>query len=255
VYLVGAGPGDLGLLTLRGRALLRRCDVVIYDGLVNPDLLRFVRPGAERVEIGPPHDAGRLSQEEVCRLMVRRARQGRRVVRLKGGDPFIFGRGGEEAQALVRAGVEWKVVPGVSAGHAAPAYAGIPLTHRGHASSVAFVTGHECGAKASVDWHALAKAADTLVVFMGAGNLPRIVPALREAGRPDHTPVAAIEQGTWLGQRVRVASLGTILGLLEGDPLQTPALLVVGDVAALHAELAWFGGARGEAARVLSGVP
>src|SRR5262249_7423818 len=156
------------------------------------------------------------------------------------GDPFIFGRGGEEAQALTEAGVEWEVVPGVSAGCAVPAYAGIPLTHRHHASSVAFVTGHECGSKSAVDWDQLANAVDTLVIFMGAKNLPRIVSSLQKAGRDSATPIAVIERGTYAHQRVRLATLESIVSMVEDDPVGLPALLVVGDVVKLHEQLNWL---------------
>ncbi|RMG47485.1 MAG: uroporphyrinogen-III C-methyltransferase, partial [Acidobacteria bacterium] len=212
VYLVGAGPGDPELLTVKGRRALERCQVVIYDALVNPELLQYVAPEAERIFVGRPHERERLSQSEIERIMITRAREGKIVVRLKGGDPFIFGRGGEEAWALAEAGIDWEIIPGVSSGHAVPAYAGIPLTHRAYASSVAFVTGHECADKRSpVDWHRLAQAVDTIVIFMGVRNLARIVRALREGGRSSTTPIAIIEWGTYAEQRVHVGTLGTIL--------------------------------------------
>lgn len=238
VYLVGAGPGDPGLLTVKGDALLRRCDVVIYDALVDPAILAIVPAEAERIFVGAAHDPARLSQREIEGLMIARARQGKRVVRLKGGDPFIFGRGGEEALALTRAGVPWEVVPGVSAGHGVPAAARIPLTCRGYASSVAFVTGHECSDKnSSVAWDKLAQAADTLVIFMGARTLPVIVEALLRGGRSIATPMAVIERGTSPGERVRVATLGTIRQMIARDPVEAPALIVVGEVVSLRARL------------------
>lgn len=238
VYLVGAGPGDPGLLTVKGYELLRRCEVVIYDALIDPAILTIVPTEAERIFVGAAHDPARLSQQEIERLMITRARQGKRVVRLKGGDPFIFGRGGEEALALTRAGVPWEVVPGVSAGHGVPALAGIPLTCRGYASSVAFVTGHQCSEKgSSVAWDTLAQAADTLVIFMGARTLPLIVEALLRGGRSPATPIAVIERGTFPGERVRVATLGTISEIIARDPVETPALIVVGEVVSLRAQL------------------
>jgi len=241
VYLVGAGPGDPGLLTLKGCEVLKSCEVVIYDALVNPALVEYVPPEAERIFIGHSRHHDRITQAEVHRLMIERARHGKVVVRLKGGDPFIFGRGGEEALALAEAGIEWEVVPGVSAGHAVPAYAGIPLTHRAYASSVAFVTGHECDGKRSpVAWDKLATAVDTLVVFMGAKNLPRLVAALLEAGRAPSTPVAVIEQGTHPDQRVRVATLETVLDAVAEPPIGTPTLIVVGEVVSLSVQRSAF---------------
>jgi uroporphyrin-III C-methyltransferase len=238
VYLVGAGPGDPGLLTLKGGEALKGCDVVIYDALIAPALVQYAPAEAERIFIGPTHDPTRITQTEIYRLMIGRARQGKVVVRLKGGDPFIFGRGAEEAVALSEAGVPWEVVPGVSSGHAVPACAGIPLTHRAYASSVAFVTGHECDGKLSpVAWHKLATAVDTLVIFMGAKNLPRLVATLLEAGRAPSTPVAVIEGGASPDQRVRVATLGTILDTLADAPVETPALTVVGEVVSLRERL------------------
>ena len=240
VYLVGAGPGDPGLLTLRGYEVLRICDVVIYDALINTELLGFTPPDTERIFIGQPRQKNRIKQEEVQRIMISRAGQGKVVARLKGGDPFVFGRGGEEAAALARAGVEWEVVPGVSSGHAVPAYAGIPLTHRDISSSVAFVTGHEQKEKSfSVDWNALAKAADTLVIFMGSENLRNIVAALTKAGRPASTPIAVIECGTTPQQCVYTATLGTILNQVAEGKIKTPALTIVGNVVQLHEKLSW----------------
>ena len=240
VYLVGAGPGDVGLLTLKGHELLERAEVILYDHLVNPAMLSLASPTALVTCVGSTHDPARLTQDEIHQFLIRHARNGKLVVRLKGGDPFIFGRGGEEAQALTEAGIEWEVVPGVSAGHAVPAYAGIPLTHRDHASSVAFVTGHECGDKRSVDWRKLATAVDTLVIFMAARSLIGIVASLLDAGRPRSTPIAVIEQGTSTCQHVRLATLGTIVDSAEVDPIVSPALIVVGKVAALHRQLGWF---------------
>jgi uroporphyrinogen III methyltransferase/synthase len=238
VYLVGAGPGDPGLLTVKGCEVLRSCDVVIYDALANPVLVQYAPPEAERIFVGRTHSQERITQAEIHRLMIERARQGKVVVRLKGGDPFIFGRGGEEALALAEAGIEWEVVPGVSSGHAVPAYAGIPLTHRGAASSVALVTGHECADKHSrVAWEKLAIAVDTLVIFMGAKNLPRIVTTLLEAGRAPSTPMAIIEWGTYADQRVRVATLGTVFNTLTEAPVEPPALIIIGDVVSLSGQL------------------
>ncbi|MFQ5675922.1 MAG: uroporphyrinogen-III C-methyltransferase [bacterium] len=238
VYLVGAGPGDPGLLTIRAANALKESDVVIYDYLINLALLEYTSTTSEKVFVGKPRQRDRKSQDEIQELMIRKARQGKRVVRLKGGDPFIFGRGGEEVLALTAAGIDWEVVPGVSSGHAVPAYAGIPLTHRDMASSVAFVTGHERKNKTnSVDWNRLAAAVDTLVIFMGAGNLPHVVTVLVEAGRPSDTPIAIIENGTSENVRVLTATLATILKIVGDGKIKTPALIVVGKVVALHKKL------------------
>lgn len=241
VYLVGAGPGDPELLTLKAYNVLKKCDVVIYDALINPDLLQYAPSYSEQIFIGHPRSKRRIKQEHIEQIMIARAYQGKTVVRLKGGDPFIFGRGGEEALALTEAGIEWQVVPGISAGHAVPAYAGIPLTHRGYASSVAFVTGHQCESKSTpVAWDKIATSVDTLVIFMSAKKLPQIVAALIEAGRTHSTPIAVIECGTHPDQKVRVATLGTILEKLSDEPVRTPALTIVGEVVRLHEKLCWY---------------
>jgi uroporphyrinogen III methyltransferase/synthase len=205
VYLVGAGPGDPGLITVRGRELLERCDAIVYDALANPTLL--VGLDAEQYDVGKrggSTDSAR--QEEISTLLVRLAREGKRVVRLKGGDPFVFGRGSEEAQVLAEAGIPFEVVPGITAGIAAPAYAGIPVTHRGVSTSVTFVTGHEDPTKGAptIDWDALARSGSTLVLYMGVRPLERIVAALRSAGMSDDTPAAAVQWGTHAAQRTLV---------------------------------------------------
>lgn len=241
VYLVGAGPGDPELLTLKACELLMACDVVVHDALVNPAVLRYVPANAERIFVGKPRNTDRLCQHDVARLLIDKARAGKLVVRLKGGDPFLFGRGGEEADALVNAGIPWEVVPGVSAGLAVPAFAGIPVTDRRYASSVAFVTGHSSAAtEHPVDWSALAHAVDTLVIFMGVRELPRIVAALLQAGKPESTPIALLERGTTADQRTRVGTLGSIVDVVQHDPMVTPALIVIGDVVRCHHRLAWF---------------
>ena len=252
VALVGAGPGDPELMTVRGLALLRRADVVVYDRLVDPRLLDEARPDAIRVFVGKASGAHTLPQREINALLVRHAVRGRRVVRLKGGDPFVFGRGGEEADALAAAGIPFEVVPGVSSAVAVPAYAGIPVTHRGTASSFAVVTGHEDEAKgeASVDWARLATAVDTLVVLMGTRSLPQIARALLDAGRRPDTPVALVRWGTTDAQETVVGRLDEIATLPAAVRLAPPVVIVIGDVVALRERLAWFGGAAhiGEAA-------
>jgi uroporphyrinogen III methyltransferase/synthase len=244
VALVGAGPGDPGLMTVRGLALLRRADVIVYDRLVDPRLLDEAPLDALRIFAGKASGAHVLSQERINALLVAHARRGRRVVRLKGGDPFVFGRGGEEADALAAAGIPFEIVPGVSAAVAVPAYAGIPVTHRGAASSFAVVTGHEDEGKAeaSVDWARLATAVDTLVILMGARGLPRITRVLLDAGRRADTPVALIRWGTTDAQATLVGRLDEIAALAEAARLAPPVVVVVGDVVALRRRLAWFAG-------------
>ena len=244
VALVGAGPGDPGLMTVRGLALLRRADVVVYDRLVDPRLLDEAPLDALRIFAGKASGAHVLSQERINALLVAHARRGRRVVRLKGGDPFVFGRGGEEADALATAGIPFEIVPGVSAAVAVPAYAGIPVTHRGVASSFAVVTGHEDEGKteASVDWAQLATAVDTLVILMGARSLPRIARALLDGGRRADTPVALIRWGMTDAQATLVGRLDEIAALAEATRLAPPVVVVVGDVVALRQRLAWFAG-------------
>ena len=243
VALVGAGPGDPGLMTVRGLALLRRADVVVYDRLVDPRLLDEARPDAHRVFVGKASGAHTLPQPEINALLVRHAAQGRRVVRLKGGDPFVFGRGGEEAEALAAAGIPFEIVPGVSSAVAVPAYAGIPVTHRAVASSFAVVTGHEDEGKdeAAVDWSRLATAVDTLVILMGVRSLPRIAAALLEAGRAPATPVALVRWGTTDAQETVVGRLDQIATLAAAVRLAPPVVIVVGDVVNLRERLAWFG--------------
>src|SRR5215470_17579944 len=242
VYLVGAGPGDPGLLTLRGAELLGRADVVVYDGLANAALLAHAPQAAERVYAGKKHSehGPPLTQQAICALLVERARRGLTVVRLKGGDPFVFGRGGEEAEALADAGVPFEIVPGVSAVSAVPAYAGIPLTHRDAAASVAFIaTGQEEEGHQRVDWSAAARA-DTIVLFMAVKPLPEIAAALVAAGRDPATPAAFIRWGTTAAQKTLVAPLGSIAAAVSAAGLEPPALILVGDVVRYRERLAWF---------------
>jgi len=242
VYLVGAGPGDPGLITVRGMACLRRAEVLVYDRLVNDQLVSEAPESAERVYVGKQAGHHTLRQSEINALLVDRARSGRTVVRLKGGDPFVFGRGGEEAAELAAHGIPFEVVPGVTAGVAAPAYAGIPVTHRGVASAVTFVTGHEDPDKpeSDLDWDALAGMKGTLVFFMGVGNLPKIVHALMTRGRDPNTPAAAIAQGTGPGQHTATGTLENLVRKVEEARIEPPALIVVGDVVELRDRLAWF---------------
>jgi uroporphyrinogen III methyltransferase / synthase len=242
VYLVGAGPGDPGLMTVRGLEVLRGARVVVYDRLVNPALLDEAPADALRVFAGKHAGAHCLPQARINALLVEQARLGRVVVRLKGGDPFVFGRGGEEALALASAGVPFEVVPGVSAAVAVPAYVGIPVTHRGLASSFAVVTGHEDPDKAAaaVDWGRLATAVDTLVVLMGAKSLPRIAAELQAHGRSPATPVALIRWGTTEAQETVVGTLADIAARAEAAALAPPVLAVIGEVVGLRERLEWF---------------
>jgi uroporphyrinogen III methyltransferase/synthase len=242
VYLVGAGPGDPGLLTLRGRELLARADVVVYDRLVDPAVLALIPPEAERVYAGKAPGAHTLTQADINRTLVERASRGLHVVRLKGGDPFVFGRGAEECLALQATGIPFEVVPGVTAAIAAPAYAGIPLTHRDVASSFAVVTGQRRadGPRTTVDWSAYGRQPDTVVVLMGVGELPQIVEGLIAGGRPRETPSALVAEGTTPRQRVVVAPLAELPAAAAVAGLANPATLVVGEVVRLRERVAWF---------------
>jgi uroporphyrinogen III methyltransferase / synthase len=246
VHLVGAGPGDPGLLTVRAVELIAAADVILYDRLIPATALDHARDDAELIYVGKQGDGPQFPQEQTHRLLVEHARAGRRVVRLKGGDPFVFGRGGEEALVLREAGIPFEVVPGVTAGVAAPAYAGIPVTHRELASGVAFVTGHEDPAKpeTALDWDGLAGFPGTLVFYMGVRALPRIAAALIAAGRPADEPAAVVQQGTLGGQRTVVATLAKIGDVAADAGIKPPSITVVGPVAGLARELAWLGDAR-----------
>lgn len=242
VYLIGAGPGDPGLFTLKGVRCLAEADVVLYDYLANPLLLDHARPEAERVYVGKQGDGERAPQEWITRLLVQRARDGQVVARLKGGDPFVFGRGGEEAEALAKAGIPFEVVPGVTAAVAVPAYAGIPLTHRGCASSVAIVTGTAGADREApgIAWDKLATGVDTLVVLMPVRRLPEITRRLLAHGRPADTPAALIRWGTKPEQQTLVGTLSDIAQRASAAGIQPPATLVVGEVVRLRELLSWF---------------
>jgi uroporphyrinogen III methyltransferase/synthase len=246
VYLVGAGPGDPGLLTLRGGELLVTSDAIVYDALANPALLALAQVHGRAVEM---HDVGKRGgaaesarQEEINALLIRLAGEGKRVVRLKGGDPLVFGRGSEEAQALAAAGVRFEIVPGVTAGIAAPAYAGIPVTHRGVATSVTFVTGHEDPQKerTTVDWSALARAGGTIVLYMGVKSLPRIADALVAGGLSGDTPAAAVQWGTHPHQRVVVGTVSTLAQVVEREGVTAPVITIIGDVVSLRETISWY---------------
>ncbi|MDB4907364.1 MAG: uroporphyrinogen-III C-methyltransferase / uroporphyrinogen-III synthase [Gemmatimonadetes bacterium] len=243
VHLVGAGPGDPGLITVRGAELLARCDAVVFDALANPALLAHVPADAERHDVGKRGGSTESAkQDDINALLVSLGKAGKRVVRLKGGDPLVFGRGSEEMQALAQGGVRFELVPGVTAGVAAPAYAGIPVTHRGIATSVTFVTGHEDPAKATTttDWHALAKGGGTIVLYMGVKTLPNIARALVEGGLSPDTPAAAVQWGTHSTQRTVVATLTTLAERAAAENISAPVITIIGNVVSLRAEIEWF---------------
>ncbi len=242
IYLVGAGPGDPGLMTIKAVECLKRAEVVIYDFLANPALLAHVSPDAEVIYVGKSGSNHTLSQQGINDLIVKKALEGLIVVRLKGGDPFIFGRGGEEAEELVQAGVDFEVVPGVTSAIAVPAYAGIPLTHREHTSSVAFITGHEDPTKSesSLDWDKIATGIGTLVFLMGVDNLTGIAARLIKAGRVSDTPAAVIRWGTTPEQTTIVGTLEDIASKVQAAGLRPPAILVVGGVVSLRSILNWY---------------
>ncbi|MEK6408444.1 MAG: uroporphyrinogen-III C-methyltransferase [Acidobacteriota bacterium] len=249
VYLIGAGPGDPKLLTIKAAEAIAASDVVVYDYLVNPEVLAHSRRGAELFYAGKRAGEPSIPQTHINRLLIERARRGEIVARLKGGDPFIFGRGGEEAEALVEAGIQWEVIPGVSSGLAAAAYAGIPLTHRDYASSVAFITGHDAhGGKRAVDWSVASRTADTLVIFMCAETISRIARELIANGRAPSTPVAIIRSATYQHQEVFLGALEDLTAIDEDDEdgedgfaIRPPAIAIIGEVAALATKLSWFG--------------
>lgn len=236
VYLVGAGPGDPGLLTLKGKGLLTGADVVVYDALVSPQILAMINPQAEQINAGKRRGRHSLLQEQTTQILIEKAQTQAVVVRLKGGDPFVFGRGGEEMQDLVKAGVSVEIVPGVTSGIAAPAYAGIPLTHRDYSSSVTFVTGHESAGKykPQVNWGAIAHGSETIVIYMGVHNLPYIVAQLCSAGLSEQTPIALIRWGTRPQQQQLIGCLGEIVALVEETKFKAPAIAVIGDVVKLQ---------------------
>lgn len=240
VYLVGAGPGDPGLITVKGLRLLQTADVILYDRLVNKDLLREAKHSAKLVYCGKLPHMHALNQDRINRLLVKYAGLYATVVRLKGGDPFIFGRGGEEAVELANEKIEFEIIPGITAGIAAPAYAGIPVTHRDYAGSVAFVTGHcKAGSKENTDWSKFA-AAETLAIYMGVSTLPHLVAGLIAGGRSPSTPAAIIEWGTTEHQRTVTAPLIDLCEVSESAQIHSPSMIVVGEVVKLREQLKWF---------------
>ncbi len=239
VYLVGAGPGDPGLITVKGLQVLRAADVVVYDRLVNPALLEEAPPRAERIFVGKQSGRHCMLQEQINALLIERARTRSTVVRLKGGDPFVFGRGGEECEALRAAGIRFRIVPGVTSAVAVPAFAGIPVTHRRHASAFAVITGHEYDGASELDWDALARL-PTLVVLMGLGRLREITRHLITHGGDPSTPAAVVASGSLPDQQTVVGTLATIARLAQETALEPPATLIIGEVVRLRETIGWF---------------
>ncbi|MBE3674846.1 siroheme synthase CysG [Pseudoalteromonas distincta] len=241
VYVVGAGPGDPELLTLKALQLMQQADVVVYDFLVSDEIMELVRRDADLICVGKRLGDHSVVQEYTNQMLVDLAKQGKKVCRIKGGDPFIYGRGGEEVQVLAANNVNYQIVPGITAAAGCSAYAGIPLTHRDHAQAIQFVTGHCKKDGQELDWQSLAKANQTLAIYMGVIKSPHIQGELLKHGRKADTPIAIIENGTRKNQRVVTGQLGELADLIERNSIISPALLIIGEVAALHSQLAWFG--------------
>ncbi len=239
VYLVGAGPGDPGLLTLKGKSLLEQADVVVYDALVSPEILAMSHPQAELIDAGKRRGRHSKPQYETTQLLIEKAQTHGLIVRLKGGDPFVFGRGGEEMSDLKAAGIAVEVVPGITSGIAAPAYAGIPVTHRDHGSSVTFITGHEVVGKYrhQINWAAIAQGSETIVIYMGVHNLPQIIPELVAGGLSQSTPIALIRWGTRPDQEELVGTLATIVEQIQVSKFDAPAIAVIGKIVNIKAQL------------------
>jgi uroporphyrin-III C-methyltransferase len=241
VYLVGAGPGDPDLITVKGVRCIQEADVILYDRLVNKELLSYANPQCELIYCGKLPNYHSMKQETINSFLVKHALKGKTVTRLKGGDPFVFGRGGEEAEALAKNQVYFEVVPGITSGIAAPAYAGIPVTHRGISSTFAFVTGHrKKGEDEELKWDSLAKGIDTLAIYMGVGNIPYICSKLIDNGKSKETPVALVHWGSLDDQRTVTGTLSTIVDIVKREKIENPSMIVVGEVVRLREQLNWF---------------
>jgi uroporphyrin-III C-methyltransferase/precorrin-2 dehydrogenase/sirohydrochlorin ferrochelatase len=240
VYLVGGGPGDPDLLTFRALRLMQQADVIVHDRLVSKQVLDLCRRDAERIYVGKERDNHALPQEQINMLLVKLAKEGKRVCRLKGGDPFIFGRGGEEIETLAAEGVNFQVVPGITAAIGMSSYAGIPLTHRDYSQSVTFVTGHLKDGSMNLNWSALAQPNQTVVFYMGLKGLPVICDNLIKHGRSSDTPMALVQQATTPRQKEFIGTLGTMLKVIENQEIKAPTLIVVGEVVQLHKQFSWF---------------
>lgn len=241
VYLVGAGPGDPDLITVKGLKCIKEADVILYDRLVNQELLSYAKENVELQYCGKSPESHFLQQETINHYLVKHAKKGKIVTRLKGGDPFVFGRGGEEAEFLACNGVQFEIVPGITSGIAAPAYAGIPVTHRGYGSSFAFVTGHrKNNEEDNIRWEALAKGVDTLAIYMGVNSLPYIQEKLLLYGKSPETPVALIHWGTLNEQRTVVGTLRTIVNVVKSGKITNPSMIIVGEVVNMRQKISWF---------------
>jgi len=240
VYLVGAGPGDPDLLTFKALRLMQKCDVVVYDRLVSPPILDMVRRDAEKIYAGKSREIHSISQENINQLLVRLAREGKRVLRLKGGDPFVFGRGGEEISELIEENIDFQVIPGITAASGCATYAGIPLTHRDHSQACIFVTGHRKNGSVDLNWDMLSHRNQTVVFYMGLDNVEHICESLKTHGRNESTPAALIEKGTTSVQRVFIGDLNTLPGIVDSNEVRAPTLIVIGEVVELHKKLHWY---------------
>ncbi|PFC03384.1 uroporphyrinogen-III C-methyltransferase [Bacillus cereus] len=241
VYIVGAGPGDPDLITVKGLRCIEKADVILYDRLVNKELLSYAKPEADLIYCGKLPNYHTMKQETINTFLIKYAKKGKVVTRLKGGDPFVFGRGGEEAEALAKQSIPFEIIPGISAGIAAPAYAGIPVTHRDASASFAIVTGHRKeDAEEEVKWESLAKGVDTLAVYMGVSNLPYICEQLIKHGKDQSTPAAIIEWGTTSMQRTVTGTLGTIIDVAKKEKIQNPSMIIIGEVVRFREKIYWF---------------
>jgi uroporphyrin-III C-methyltransferase / precorrin-2 dehydrogenase / sirohydrochlorin ferrochelatase len=240
VYLVGGGPGDPDLLTFRALRLMQQAEVILYDRLVAPAIVELCRKDADRIYVGKEQDQHTVSQHEINKLLVKHAKAGKRVLRLKGGDPFIFGRGGEEIESLMEEGISFQIVPGITAASGCASYAGIPLTHRDYAQSCIFITGHMQEGKLDLNWQALVQPRQTLAVYMGVSGIETLCNELIQHGLPGETPAAVIQQGTRPGQRTHIGKVNTLAKLIAAEKITPPSMLIIGEVVQLHEKLNWF---------------